>query len=104
VVPSVWSDPCPTVVLEAMAAGRPVVGAASGGIIDMVVDGSTGLLVPPGDSAALAGALAALLSQPETARAFGIAGRRRAREFTVSAVVPRIEQMYRDAIEPKTAG
>jgi glycosyltransferase involved in cell wall biosynthesis len=104
VVPSVWSDPCPTVVLEAMAAGRPVVGAASGGIIDMVVDGSTGLLVPPGDSAALAGALAALLSQPETARAFGIAGRRRAREFTVSAVVPRIEQMYHDAIEPKTAG
>jgi glycogen(starch) synthase len=104
VVPSVWSDPCPTVVLEAMAAGRPVVGSASGGIVDMVLDGRTGLLVPPGDAAALAGALATLLSQPETGRAFGVAGRERARQFTVSAVVPRIEQMYADAIDAKAAG
>lgn len=98
VVPSVWADPCPTVVLEAMAAGRPVVAAASGGIVDMVVDGQTGFLVPPGDADALAAALAALLSQPERAQAFGIAGRDRARQFTVSAVVSRIEDMYADAI------
>lgn len=98
VVPSVWADPCPTVVLEAMAAGRPVVAAASGGILDMVVDGSTGLLVPPGDAPALAQALAAVLSDPDKARAFGVAGRDRARQFTVSSVVERLEQMYRDAI------
>lgn len=98
VVPSVWADPCPTVVLEAMAAGRPVVAAASGGIVDMVVDGQTGYLVPPGDAAALAGALDRLIAQPETAAAFGLAGRDRAREFTVSAIVSRIETMYRDAI------
>lgn len=98
VVPSVWADPCPTVVLEAMAAGRPVVAAASGGILDMVVDGRTGLLVPPGDAAALAKALASVLSDPEAARAFGVAGRDRAREFTVSSVVERIEQMYGDAV------
>ena len=98
VVPSVWADPCPTVVLEAMAAGRPVVAAASGGIVDMVVDGRTGFLVPPGDAEALAGALATLVRQPQTATAFGIAGRDRAREFTVSAVVARIEQMYSEAI------
>jgi glycogen(starch) synthase len=98
VVPSVWSDPCPTVVLEAMAAGRPVVAAASGGILDMVVDGTTGLLVPPGDAAALAQAIASILSDPQTALAFGVAGRDRAREFTVSAVVERIEQMYDGAI------
>lgn len=104
VVPSVWSDPCPTVVLEAMAAGRPVIGAASGGIVDMVVDGSTGLLVPPGDSVALAEALATLLQEPETARAFGLAGWGRAREFTVSAVLPRIERMYADAIKSKATG
>ena len=101
VVPSVWADPCPTVVLEAMAAGRPVIGAASGGITDMVVDGRTGLLVAPGDPVALAEALATLLRQPETAGSFGVAGRDRAREFTVSAVAPRIEQMYVDAIESK---
>ena len=99
VVPSVWSDPCPTVVLEAMAAGRPVAAAASGGIVDMVVDGTTGLLVPPGDAGALADALASLLADPANALAFGAAGRDRAREFTVSAVVSRIETMYADAIE-----
>lgn len=98
VVPSVWADPCPTVVLEAMAAGRPVVAAASGGIVDMVVDGQTGYLVPPGDADALARALDALIQAPQTADAFGVAGRDRAREFTVSAVVSRIEAMYRDAV------
>ncbi|HPX36636.1 MAG TPA: glycosyltransferase family 4 protein [Mycobacterium sp.] len=98
IVPSVWADPCPTVVLEAMAAGRPVLAAASGGILDMVVDGVTGLLVPAGDAGALAAALNRLLQQPETALAFGVAGRDRAREFTVSSVVSRIEAMYADAI------
>ncbi len=98
VVPSVWSDPCPTVVLEAMAAGRPVVAAASGGIVDMVVDGQTGLMVRPGDAEALAGAIADVVREPLRARAFGVAGRDRAREFTVSAVVERIEQMYADAV------
>lgn len=98
VVPSVWADPCPTVVLEAMAAGRPVVAAASGGILDMVVDGRTGLLVPPGNAHALAAALSTVLRDPDTAKAFGVAGRDRARRFTVSSVVERLEQMYRDAI------
>jgi glycosyltransferase involved in cell wall biosynthesis len=98
VVPSVWMDPCPTVVLEAMAAGRPVVAAASGGIVDMVVDGSTGRLVPPGDVTALAAALSQVLGDPLLAKAFGEAGRDRARQFTISAIVERIEQMYRDAI------
>jgi glycogen(starch) synthase len=98
VVPSVWEDPCPTVVLEGMAAGRPVVGAASGGIRDMIVDGTTGRLVPPGDVEALAAALTEVLGDPLIAKAFGEAGRDRAREFTISAVVERIEQMYRDAI------
>lgn len=98
IVPSVWADPCPTVVLEAMAAGRPVVAAASGGILDMVADGSTGLLYPPGDSAALAAALTTLLRDPQKAEAFGVAGRDRSRQFTVSAIVERIEQMYADAV------
>lgn len=98
IVPSVWADPCPTVVLEAMAAGRPVVAAASGGILDMVVHGRTGLLFPPGDVTALAQSLTSLLGDPDTAQAFGVAGRERARGFTVSAVVERIEHMYADAV------
>ncbi|AFM19324.1 glycosyltransferase [Mycolicibacterium chubuense NBB4] len=104
IVPSVWSDPCPTVVLEAMAAGRPVVAAASGGILDMVVDGVTGLLVPPGDAFALAHAINAILRHPQSAHALGAAGRNRARSFTVSAVVDRIERMYGDAIMATNPG
>lgn len=99
IVPSVWADPCPTVVLEAMAAGRPVVASAAGGILDMVVDGRSGLLFPPGDTTALAAALTTVLSDPDAARSFGAAGRDRAREFTVSAVVEQIEQMYADAVQ-----
>lgn len=101
VVPSVVADACPTVVLEAMAAGRPVVATTSGGIVDLVVDGRTGLLVPPGDAGALAGALTRILREPDTARAFGLAGWERSREFTVSALAERIEDMYRDAIAAK---
>jgi glycogen(starch) synthase len=81
-----------------MAAGRPVVAAASGGIVDMVVDGVTGVLVPPGDVPALARGIDSVLSDPDRGRAFGAAGRDRAREFTVSTVVERIERMYVSAI------
>jgi glycogen synthase len=98
IVPSIVGDACPTVVLEAMAAGRPVVASASGGIVDLVVDGVTGLLVAPGDVSALAQAMSSVLRDPRGAQAFGAAGRDRAREFTVSAVVPRIERLYADAI------
>jgi glycogen synthase len=98
IVPSIVGDACPTVVLEAMAAGRPVVASASGGIVDMVVDGVTGHLVPPGDVSALAQAISSVLRDPRAAQAFGAAGRDRAREFTVSAVVERIERLYASAI------
>ena len=66
-----------TSVLDAMAAGLAVVGTRAGGIPESVVDGRTGLLVPPGDSPALAGAIADLLRDGEKRRAFGAAGRQR---------------------------
>jgi glycogen synthase len=98
IVPSIVGDACPTVVLEAMAAGRPVIASATGGIVDLVVDGVTGLLVPPGDVSALAQAISSVLRDPRAAQAFGAAGRDRAREFTVSAVVERVERLYAGAI------
>ena len=100
IVPSIVLDACPTVVLEAMAAGRPVVASSSGGISDLVVDGETGLLVPPGDAPALAMALAAMTSDPATARAMGRRGLDRVQGYTASAVAGRVERLYRQVASP----
>ncbi len=73
--------------LEAMAHGRPVVASATGGLLDLVEDGVTGLLVAPGDVAALRAALERLLADPELRARMGAAGRARARErFSWEAV------------------
>ena len=82
-------------IVEAMAAGRPVIASAVGGIPEIVVHGDTGLLVPPGDAAALADAIAALLAHPDLARAMGLRGRARAQErFSVETAVRRHQQLY----------
>jgi glycosyltransferase involved in cell wall biosynthesis len=94
VVPSVWPEPCPTVVLEGLAAGRPVVASRVGGIPDLVVDGETGVLVPAGDPRALAGAIAAVLSDRDRLTAMAKAARQSAEAFTTNAVVPRIVAVY----------
>jgi glycosyltransferase involved in cell wall biosynthesis len=70
-------DSCPLAVLEASAAGKPVVAYADGGIPEIVAGGETGLLVPTGDRGALADALLRLLADPALARRMGTAGRER---------------------------
>ena len=98
VVPSIVPDCCPTVVLEAMAAGRPVVAAASGGIVDLVEDGVTGYLVAPADPVELAAALSSLIADHAAAAAMGRRSLDRARSFTASAVVGHIENLYEGLI------
>ncbi len=89
-------DALPTVLLEAMASGRPVVSTRLSGIPEIVDDGRTGLLVPPGDPAALAEALAAIISDAARAQAMGRAGRRRAEErFDLEANVLRLRSLLR---------
>jgi glycosyltransferase involved in cell wall biosynthesis len=81
--------------LEAMAHGRPVVASAVGGFLDLVVDGETGIHVPPGDVAALRGALERLLGDGELRRRMGEAGRQRAAErFSWDAVTRQTLDLY----------
>ena len=93
-VPSIWPEPFGLVALEAMDAGRPVVASRIGGISDIVADGESGLLVPPGDATALRGAIAGLLADPERRARMGAAGRRRVELFRADQILPRIEQVY----------
>ncbi len=77
----------PNVVLEAMAAGLPVVATRVGGLPEAVVPGRTGWLVPPADAPALAAALGQLLENPEARQAMGRAGRERAlRKFSMETM------------------
>jgi glycosyltransferase involved in cell wall biosynthesis len=95
VVPSIMPDPCPTVVLEAMAKQRPVVASANGGIVDMVQDGVTGRLVTPGDPVALAEGITRVLEGD--AVAMGVAAHRHVRGFLASAVADQIVGVYERA-------
>jgi alpha-maltose-1-phosphate synthase len=98
--PSVY-EPLGIVNLEAMACGTAVVGSRTGGIPEVVTDGETGLLVPPEDPQALAGALNALLRDPDRARAMGQAGRKRAvAEFGWSAIADRTAALYAELANP----
>jgi len=87
------------ILLQAAASGLPVVAAEAGGIPEAVEDGETGFLVPPGDPAALATAVANLLADPPKARAMGEAGRNRIREkFSVPRMVEGNLGVYRELL------
>ena len=82
-------------ILEAMAAGNPVVATDVGASGDAVLDGATGLLVPPADPPRLGEALERLLSDPELARDMGEAGRERAQaHYSAEAALSSLEELY----------
>jgi glycosyltransferase involved in cell wall biosynthesis len=88
---------CPFSVLEAMAAGVPVVATSVGGVPELVEDGVTGRLVAAKSARALASAVSELLSAPERAIAMGCAGRERVQaEFTLERMVRRITRVYEE--------
>ncbi|MCS5696345.1 glycosyltransferase family 4 protein [Desulfofundulus thermocisternus] len=98
VLPSI-TEGLPLTVLEAMAAGKPVVATRVGGLPEIVLDGETGLLVPPQDPRALAQAIEHLLLKRKEAEEMGQRGRKRViRFFTVEAMVRKIEEEYKNAL------
>jgi alpha-maltose-1-phosphate synthase len=97
--PSVY-EPFGLINLEAMACGTPVVASAVGGILEVVEDGVTGLLVPPGRPDELAGALNRVIGDRALAQSLGQAGRRRVEErFSWASVAERTERVYAAAID-----
>jgi glycosyltransferase involved in cell wall biosynthesis len=100
VVCTPWYEPFGIVPLEAMACGIPVVASAVGGMLDTVIDGGTGLHVPPRDPPALAMALRRLLDDPDLCRHMGENGRLQAvRNYGWETVAARTLDAYRSVIE-----
>jgi len=98
VLPS-YREGLPKSLIEAAACGRPLVATGVPGCREVVREGETGRLVPAGDAAALAGAIAGLLDDPETRRRFGAAARELAvREFSQARVVTEMLALYRGAL------
>ena len=94
-LPSTWKEPCAAVVQQAMALCKPVVGTRAGGTPEMIVDGETGFLVPPGDADALAEAVARLAGDAFLRKRLGTAGRERVEElFSLSVMTDKIEALY----------
>ena len=99
VLASVSDEPFGIAMIEAMAAGKPVVASRAGGLADIVLHEQTGLLVKPHDAEDLARALQRLISDPALRARMGQEASRRAENYKVSNVVPHIEQAYQDVIE-----
>ena len=99
-VSSSYAEGISNAVLEAMAARMPVVATAVGGNPELVREGATGHLVPPGAPAAIAGRVVELLRDPEAARRMGAEGRRVVeREFSVEQMVMSYDALYRSCLE-----
>jgi len=102
-VPSVWPEPCPTVALEAMAFGLPVIGSRIGGIPDLVEHGISGHLVPPNDPASLAESMHAILADHDLRNRLSQGAQARSRRFDAAAVVPQIVEVYDSLLQEYAA-
>ncbi len=101
---SVVGEPFGQVVIEGMAAGKPVIATNGGGVPEIVLNGETGILVPMGDADAMAAAICRLLREPELAARMGALGRDRVRDhFTIQSTARKVERLYDDVLQRKSA-
>jgi glycosyltransferase involved in cell wall biosynthesis len=101
ILPSL-SEGLSVAILEAMAAGKPVVATQVGGNPELVMEGETGLLVPPKNSQALGSRIVYLLREKEWAKELGLNGRERVmRHFTLTQGVESYEQLYEMCLNSK---
>ena len=91
----------PNSVLEAMAAGLPVIASRAGGIAELIEDGVTGRLVPPGDATALSDAIASMASDPVRAFSLGAAARASVADYTVPAMVTGFSKILLDELRAR---
>jgi len=89
------------VLVEAMAAGKPIVASNVGGIPDLIIQGENGLLVPAGDAEALAGGIEFFITNPEKRREMGERGRKMAVRYGSDSMVQKIDQLYRELLGKK---
>jgi glycosyltransferase involved in cell wall biosynthesis len=88
-------EPFGQVVVEGMAAGKPVIASRAGGVVEIIEDGFSGLLIEPGNAEELAAALQRVLADPELASRLGRLGRRRVENrFTIDRVARDVEYLY----------
>ncbi|MEX2621054.1 MAG: glycosyltransferase [Egibacteraceae bacterium] len=104
VLPSRRPEAFGMALVEAMALARPVIASAAGGPLEIVTHGRDGLLVAPGSIRELADALRQLVDEPERARAMGEQARRRARSFTVAAMVDAVLAVYDEVADGRGRG
>jgi glycosyltransferase involved in cell wall biosynthesis len=104
VSPSIAPEALPSVVLEAMSKGKPMIASRIGGFGDMIDDGVDGLLVAPGAVEPLAEAMTLLSEDGELRGRLERGAAQRARGFSPQAVLPRIERLYRDTVAGRESG
>jgi spore coat protein SA len=99
VVPSIWNDPCPSVILEAMSSERAVIGTERGGIPEMIKHEENGILIPDADPEKLADWLVYLLQEPNLREALGTKGRKMVESsFSIEVVSEKLKRIYENLL------
>jgi glycosyltransferase involved in cell wall biosynthesis len=101
---STTGEPLGQVILQGMAAGKPVIATNGGGVPEIMVDGVTGILVPMGDAQSMAAAMRTILTSADVGKTMGIEGRRHVElGYTIETTTRKIEAIYAEVMRNRFA-